>query len=526
MFAESLKKPIVALYIRVSTEEQTEGFSLDAQQEVLQEYCTRNNMEIYHTYVDAGFSGKSIEGRPAFREMLHAVPKGHFNVLLCLRLNRLSRNLSDVLHTIDVLEQHEVALHSATEHIQIDNRNMARFIVQMLGATAELERQQISSQVKLAVQLRNKLGKWNAGNQVLGYRWHSNSAQPKLSYVETVPAEADVVRFIYHLYFHEDLGLKAITNRLNKAGHVTKKGFPFSVSAIRSILTNPNYIGMISYSSPYPHSLKREGEKQVIAGEHEPIISKELWEKVQQKLARRSRWPVKKVEHDFILANGLLRCPLCQHGMVSTHVSRKRKNGKISRSYYYTCSRYQRSGTAVCLPNAIRAIEMEQWVLSQLQALFACKSTASQIQQTILVRYKKTIAPLDEHLKRLEKEAVALASRNTRCFELFEDGHLDEHALKERLAGNRAEQIKIEKQQSEIKHKLAGMPQEVPTLQSIETMLARFNILFKNSDLRQRKALLHSLIDRIVIPNDRDITGSTIYGKTAQLGLPTYSEGD
>lgn len=166
----------MALYVRVSSEEQVEGYSIDGQLDVLREYCRIHNLPIFNEYVDAGKSAKSIKGRQALQELLVDAEKGRFQIVLFWKLNRLARNQKDLLQMLKIFNKNNVSAQSMTEDIKTDSA-MGNFIIQMLGATAELERGQICENVKLSIHERNRQGRWNSGNMVLGYQWHKNRSQ-------------------------------------------------------------------------------------------------------------------------------------------------------------------------------------------------------------------------------------------------------------------------------------------------------------------------------------------------------------
>lgn len=172
-----MEKQVVALYIRVSTEEQVQGFSLEAQKSALYDYCRERQLDIYKLYIDAGRSGKSISGRPSLNDLLEDARTEHFQQVLCLRLSRLTRSLKDLLSITELFDKHGITLHSLTENLQTDTP-MGKFALQMLGSIAEHERSQITQNVRLGMNRRNKLGKWNSGNLVLGYKLGFPSCEP------------------------------------------------------------------------------------------------------------------------------------------------------------------------------------------------------------------------------------------------------------------------------------------------------------------------------------------------------------
>ncbi|MFC7751583.1 recombinase family protein, partial [Paenibacillus thermoaerophilus] len=164
-----MNKKTAAIYVRVSTEEQaTEGFSIQAQISELERYALQNNLEIVERYIDEGFSGKTIEGRPQMRRLLKEVSQGKFQSVLIYRTDRLSRKTKDSLEIIEILQKNNIQLFSITEKVDLSNPvGIAMF--QIMSSINELERNTIITRVKMGMTERAKQGKYNGGI-VLGYQ--------------------------------------------------------------------------------------------------------------------------------------------------------------------------------------------------------------------------------------------------------------------------------------------------------------------------------------------------------------------
>ncbi|OME60886.1 hypothetical protein BSK59_05565 [Paenibacillus odorifer] len=502
-------KIIVALYIRVSTDMQVEGYSLDAQRESLLDHCRKIQANVFKVYVDAGRSGKSIEGRPALQELLTDAQKGCFNRVVCLRLNRLSRNLKDLLTIVEFLERHQIGLYSLKERLETDTP-MGKFVLQMMGATAQLERSQISQNVKLGMRERSRQGKWNCGNQVLGYTWLPHPVDPNLSRVEIVSEEAKLVQDIFNSYASGQ-GYKSIANRLNKEGLFTKRGNPFSVASVRGILNNCNYIGNVKFTS-------NSNQRKSVTGCQEPIITEELWEQVQHQLSHRSH-PVNKTNLRLFPLSGLLKCPECGQGMVPAHVRRYRKNGMISLSEYYVCGRSSAHGSSICRSNHIRAPEVEDRVSEQIGHFLGNPSIAEKLFTEINQRREKVLEPHLRRTKQIDTQLNSLKSRSLRCFELFEDGHINNDTLKERLGEIKGESENLVQERVDLERIIAQTPEQAYPTASIQQALGDIRTILNAAQPEQQKALYRSLIKSISISPDRDIQKTVICGNTALLNL-------
>ncbi|MEM5621503.1 recombinase family protein [Bacillus thuringiensis] len=266
-------KTKVALYVRVSTEDQAEnGYSIEAQLNTLRNHCEMLGKTIVEEYIDKGISGKSIDGRNGLKRLLEATTKGKFNEVIVWKISRLARNTIDLLKIVEELHKNNVIFRSYSESFETETP-MGKFALQMMGAVAELERNTIVDNVKLGMTQRAKEGKWNGGS-MLGYA----SKDKELIIVED---EANLVRYIFDLYI-SGKGYKAIANKLNHEGYKTKRNKEFSINSVRTIITNPCYAGFIRFNQVENWNEKRrKGTNKtpvIVKGEHKPIISEDIWE--------------------------------------------------------------------------------------------------------------------------------------------------------------------------------------------------------------------------------------------------------
>ncbi|MDQ1143422.1 DNA invertase Pin-like site-specific DNA recombinase [Bacillus sp. SORGH_AS 510] len=132
----------VALYVRVSTEEQAEeGYSINGQIKVLEDYCNKNNFQVVEIYKDEGISGKSTD-RPALKELLRDSEHNKFDMVMVWKISRLSRKQLDFLNIIEHLKKHNVSFFSYSDNVDASTP-MGIAMLQMMGTFAELERNTI-----------------------------------------------------------------------------------------------------------------------------------------------------------------------------------------------------------------------------------------------------------------------------------------------------------------------------------------------------------------------------------------------
>jgi site-specific DNA recombinase len=168
-------------YCRVSTEEQAaEGFSIDGQAEKLRTYAQLHDLGPVTVIQDPGRSGKNLE-RPGLQQLLAMVEQGHVSNVFVWRLDRLSRNLGDLILLADTLGKHEVGLHSFTEKLDLSSAT-GRMFYNILGAFAQFYREQLAKNVRLGMHQAARQGKWvnrpKFGYDLVGGELVANSDAP------------------------------------------------------------------------------------------------------------------------------------------------------------------------------------------------------------------------------------------------------------------------------------------------------------------------------------------------------------
>ena len=345
------KKPIKAYsYLRVSTSMQVEGFSLDAQRKRIQEYADYEKMTIVHEYSDEGISGKNIESRTSFKQMLKDIENKKDDVafVLVFKLSRFGRNAADVLTSLQTMQDYGVNLVCVDDKID-SSIDSGKLMISIMAAMAEIERENIRAFTMAGRKQKALEGGWNGGFLPYGYILNKEDE------IEVVEDEVKIVREIYDMYVNECIGAAGIAKRLNATGVVKKirhKGelSTFSAPFIRKVLDNPIYKGYISYGrrkvekidgkrAEY-HVIKEKDPDKIIEvkGKHEAIVSEDLWQRAKQRKRDMSGKKEKlQKEHEYILS-GLISCPYCGKHMHGVPSKKKKKSGDgYYISYAYAC---------------------------------------------------------------------------------------------------------------------------------------------------------------------------------------------
>ncbi|MFD2368891.1 recombinase family protein [Brevibacillus sp. GCM10020057] len=488
----------VAIYVRVSTEEQAEhGYSIEAQLELLRQHCQAHHKTIFREYVDGGVSGKSVHGRKALQSLLRDAKQQRFREVLIWKVNRMARNVVDLMEIVQTLHEYDCTLHSLSESFD-SQTPIGKFILQMLGATAEFERNTIIENTRMGMQQRAKAGIY-CNTPILGYELVPDDTGETRFCVHE--GEASLIRHIFQLYACGK-GLRAIVNQLNREGFTTKKGKPFSIAIVRDILLNPVYFGKVRYTA-------LDGQSVVVDGQHEAIISTELWEHVQQQYASAPRSVKKIVKRSYPLT-GILKCPLCGSGMIAHHIRKRNKNGSMRLYHYYVCSNYTNKGRTVCKPNSIPAEKVEKVVWCQVGHFLSNPVLVQDIVEHANSKQRERIIPLQLELERIEKDLEQLQQRRQKYLVLFEQDGMEQRDLVERLRELKDQIQALMQKKQEIIQEIEAQERELVPLPTILAALNQWKKVLSVASPDQKNSLLRVLVDQITINAQRELESVTI----------------
>jgi site-specific DNA recombinase len=245
-------KPLAAIYIRVSTQDQAQhGFSLDAQEDALQNYARALGYEIYKLYKDEGKSAKDLN-RPEMINLLRDAEEKRFQAIFIYKLDRFSRSLKDLILTIDRLKEWGIDFVSLQDKIETASAS-GKLMFQIIGAFAEFERNIIGDRTKFGMERKAKEGGFIT-KAPKGYKLFNK----KLIIHDE---ESKRVKTIFEEFLNSSISL----TQLAKKNNMTTAG-------IKKLLSNSTYLGKVKFANK---------ENQ---GQHEPIIERDLFIKVQDKL--------------------------------------------------------------------------------------------------------------------------------------------------------------------------------------------------------------------------------------------------
>lgn len=329
-----------AIYMRVSTLDQVDNFSIPAQLKALREYCLKNGIEIYREYCDEGISGTK-EDRPQFQEMINDAP--NFDIILVHKFDRFARKI-ELSHRIKAqLKKHHVNVISITE--PVEDSPIGFFQEGLLELLAEYYVRNLSKEVKKGHIERASQGLYNGS---LPYGYYAKDG--KLYIKEN---EAEIVRLIFEKYL-QGMGCQSLALYLQDNRILTQKNKSFQYFQVWRILQNPKYIGLIEYDG------------KLYQGQHEPIIDQEIFDKVQREMRSRNTNPnagrnvQRSVNYYKWHMIDVLHCGACGGAMrIIYHTSKIPENKGKWHSYSYACTRALRYNRTCSHNKSYKAEKLE-----------------------------------------------------------------------------------------------------------------------------------------------------------------------
>ena len=451
---EKIEDLIQAIYIRVSTDFQfEEGYSVDVQKEQLTAYCVSRGLKNYQYYIDGGWSGSNME-RPELERLMEDIKNKRISHVIVYKLDRLSRSQKDTLYLIeDVFIPNNIDFISLTETLDTSTP-IGRTMIGILAAFAQLERENIRFRTRMGMNERVKEGYWMGGGRIpFGYDYDKKQG------VLVPNKDADTVKKVYELYL-KGYAPQNISNML---------GLKYDRLATQILKRKTNY-GIIEFNGV---------EYQ---GRHEPIITKEIYDKAMKMMADRS---IVRTSTSNYLLTGLVCCGKCGAKM------RYQKWGK--ESVKLCCYSQQKSKPYLikdpnCDQLKLNSYEVEDFVIKKL---FSLKEENK----------KMTISDYDSSiLDMLLKQKDELEKKIKRLYTLYSQA--EDELLLETINENKVQLNKIKKQ---IEHEskqcnMTSMKQNIKEV--VDSLEAQWDYLTQ----KEKQTVIRTLVSKVeIIDNNVNI---------------------
>ena len=473
----------VALYPRVSSHEQVDGYSIGEQIERLTKYCEAMDWDIFKIYTDPGYSGGSLE-RPGLQTMLADVRDGLVDKVVVYKLDRLSRSQKDTMMLIeDEFLAHGVDFVSMSENFDTST-SFGRAMIGILAVFAQLERENIKERTKMGKEARAKEGKWGGGSSdPVGYNYNPATEELVVNEYEKMQV-LEVV----------DLFLKGTPYR-TIADIMRDKGYSYVVrpgvvsfwepKRIKYVLKSKLYIGYIRYGGEW------------FKGDHEPILDEETFEKVQEIIKLRdqeydSKHSRKKVQTSIL--GGFVYCKRCG----ARYAKMSGVNSKTTtKPHYYAC--YSRSKKVpkmvkdpTCKNKTWRMNDLDAIVLGEIKKLSLDPHYISEIRHE-----KNNSSEIKNKIDIIEEQLKMIDDQISRFMDLYGLGTFTIEQVSEKINPLNERKKALEKELSTLNADSNIMDDEevIAIATSLEDVLAR-------GDLNEIRLVVESLIYYVELDED------------------------
>jgi len=467
-------------YIRVSTVGQAEeGFSLDNQKNAIKEYSKNRGIHLVRFYMDEGRSGRTVN-RPEFQSMLadiEARRDGDIDSVIIYKIDRFARNIADFSRVWNEFKERKINLISLLEG---DISNGSSLIANIFASVAQWESEVNGQRTKDALMQKFKEG-WQPTPPPLGYRSVGEKGEKKSC--EPDPYTSPIVQELFHLYSTGGYSIIDLTEWLSEKNIVSKKkGLPLGHSVIHTILSNPFYYGVIRW----------HGESK--AGNHSPIISKELFDTCQYVLAKHRHFVTRKRKYDFLL-RGFLYCGVCgQRYTAEWHYHKRfvRHNGKLG---YYHCQKRDKNG---CDAPFVMVEDMEKQVDDEMKKI----QFSDEFVNAIVKKTKDYLNSARETSQARRQAIVNVRSGHEQRKEKLENSLLDDLLDRDSFKRKYEElNVKIRNCDRQLQEVDSNMKVDIDLIEEVLFFSRNIYLTYKEAPFFLRRHYLRFFFERLVAKN-------------------------
>jgi site-specific DNA recombinase len=406
----------VVSYARVSTTEQaSEGTSLDFQKSQLTGYCQLQGWTVVNSYVDGGYSGKNAD-RPGLQRLLTDAKLGLFDKMVVFKLDRLARNLSLLLEIEKTLKEHGITLISMKESVDTSTPT-GKMAFSLFGVVSEWDRANIVERTRNGRLQRYKEGCWGGGKSPYGYSYDKKTRKLIIN-----ESEARVVRRMYSEYVNGK-SLFAISQGLNQ-DHIpprAKRSQGWWQTAVRQVLLNPVYRGTEVVNRHAHISLINSMDlSNAIMMSVPSLVSEQEWHIAQNRMqANKHVKPNKQKTH---LLQGMITCAICGY-----HFASKR--------HYYTCRGRMKyvhpDGLSRCKAPYIRADWLENELWQRIEEIMNDPNKLLLVIKESIENLRRAEADLSERIRPIDERLAEIAAQKAKLADDWIVKYMDIERFKE-----------------------------------------------------------------------------------------------
>ena len=509
----------VACYCRLSHEDEKSGesVSIETQRKILADFCAEKQYSIYDFYVDDGYTGTNFD-RPGFKRMMKDIEKGHVNMVIVKDLSRFGREHILVGQYIERvfpdLGVTFLALGDDVDTSDIDRRQTDRIMMSVRNVFNEMWPAETSDKVRRALEAMANRGEFIGSKAPYGYL-----KSPKDKHTLIIDEEvAPIIKWIFEMAAYSGYGYNKIAKVLSARKVLTpsaylaqregknfdKDPYDWNLNTVYSLLHNETYIGTVTSFKRRKQSYKSDKEISMPEEKwsrnpnmHEAIISQELWDIAQTRLATRKRTTSSRFVNIFA---GFLKCDQCGGTIV---IANSGENGA-----YFSCNTYRKKGKDKCTSHSIRYDCLYETVLSDLRYLTGVYQKDKEgFREALSKKFMGVISDTTDYEKQIAVLKESLERNAIKLNDLYED-RADMLISRDMF---RAQAALINSSNERLNAKLAAAQQGVQKTKKNEERVSAFIELLEEHEYISEldTELLGRFINKIVIGNkQREDDGS------------------
>ena len=482
-------------YCRVSTDSEDQKTSYDSQRIHYKNYIEENpNYEFVGIYADEGITGTQTKKREQFNQMMSDALNGKIDLIIAKSISRFARNTVDTLNCVRTLREHDVDVYFEKENIHTLGLSNELFLT-LYSAFAQAESESISENVKAGVRMKMKRGELVGKYAPFGYLYDK-----ELNKLVIDESKKDIIIYIFEEY-SKGIGFRTITLNLNELGIPSPTGRKWCHASVRRVITNEKYVGDLrsgKYYSDNVISHKRKvnyGEKEqyFTSNHHEAIISRELWNKCQEILEKRSKIVKLDGNRDKFSRkypfSSKIYCGICGERFIRRSYKIRSNNKEVA---YWICRSYRNKIECSNLLH-YKQEELEDIFIKVYNKLTLNKDTyinsfIKKVNDTLLdnTDYKNS--------NKIKEEISRLQNRLSNLIDLKLDNKIPKEILE-------SKQLEITAQINELENKLiSNQDLELTRKQKLEQVGNIVKILKEYPGLTKfNEDIFNNLVDRIII---------------------------
>jgi site-specific DNA recombinase len=455
----------VFAYTRVSTVKQGEkGVSLQEQKDAILRYAQQHGLEIVRWFEERESAAK--RGRPAFTQMLQLLRIKVAQGVVIHKIDRSARNLEDWAD-VSKLADAGVAIHFANESVDLATVS-GRLSADIQAVVASHYSRNLREEAKKGIYGRLKQG-FYPFRAPIGY---IDQGAAKLKLPD--PVMASLVKECFELYGTAEWSLPELVHGMHKRGLRNRRGGPVTMNGISTILNNPFYVGIMR--------IRKTGQE--FSGNHAPLVSRELFERVQALLHGKAVDRV--VQHSFLFSR-LVRCGSCRYSLIGE---------RVKGHTYYRCHNRPFKSPPVCPKTSIREEQLEAHLLTRIETVTLSDAEVSLLRKWIADRRQHSDTERQEQKRSVSLRLDSLRSRMSRLTDLLLDGSLEKRAFEEK-------QKTLVWDEAQLRQKLAALESgNDGALEEIERtveLAKNASLLYKKANPQRKRELLRTLLSNLTV---------------------------